>query len=1166
MELKSIKVAGFKSFADPTVIPLQSRLTAIVGPNGCGKSNVVDAVRCVLSGGARQLRGGSLGDIVFNGSTNRKPVGQAAVELLFDNSDGRLQGEYAAYNQICIRREISRDGGSQYYLNGTRCRRRDAVDLILGTGLKYAIVEQGMITRLIEAKPEDLRLYLEEAAGTSQYKERRREAENRLRHTKENLERLSDVRLEQEKQLSHLQRQANAAEKYQILKQEEQLVKAQLQALNWRNLAIVLVEQEANLQAVMGQLETHQLTQTELQIHIKQCRDQEQTEALALADIQAQYYEMGTAIVRVEQQLQQHRQQQQQLQQELLRLEQTKQGLQQHCAQDQQRIQAFEQEIIKLEPHILHSQEQVQHSIQHLQAAEQAMQQWQKAWDEFQHDAAKTTQLVEVEQTRLQHLQQTQLNTEQRLNRMQQEQQQLQLVAIKEEIKLLNAELDDVQANTSQIQKQLQQTLQSITAQRAIHSELSQQLDKARQTLQQSQGRHASLQALQQAALGNNDQNLVNWLQAQNLMAHPRLVQTLQVTPGWELAVETVLGDYLQAVCVENVLAFSAQLADFKQGQLSLIQPKLEESKEVVVPATISLQSKIKGDFALPSWLEPIYVADDLTSALILLANLKSHESVITRDGIWLAPQWVRIAKPIDVQAGLLQREAELQTLVRNISHQEQAIAKIQQQLTLNQTELVQIEQQRDQWQQQLREQTTSAGSLQAQLSAKNARLEHMQQRTQVLAQELQETQLHLTQTQLQAQQTQANWQQASQLMQQQSEQRQILLQEREHYQQYLVTQRKQTQTEQQTLSQQQMQLESTQKQVHFLQQTVQRAESQLLELADNQQTLQEELSTVIDPQQALAANLQTLVTERTAMEQALQTAQQQVNLTKSVLVQQEKSRTELEEQLLQARDALEQARIQQQVLQLKQTGHLEKILELGAVLDDLLNNLPPEAEQKMWEEKVVRVEQRIQRLGAINLAAIEEYQQLAERNEYLNAQHNDLLEAIATLESAIRKIDQESRTRLQDTYDKVNESFKTLFQRIFNGGNASLELTEDNWQSTGIVVRAQPPGKRNSTIHLLSGGEKSLTAIALIFALFQLNPAPFCMLDEVDAALDEANVARFCHLVKEMALQVQFIFISHNKQTIATAQQLIGITMHEPGVSRMVAVDMEEAMALAAV
>lgn len=1164
MDLKSIKLAGFKSFADPTDIPLEGRLTAIVGPNGCGKSNIVDAVRCVLSGPARQLRGDSLGDIVFNGSTGRPPVGWAAVELLLDNSAGRLQGEYAAYTEICIRREISRDGDSQYYLNGTRCRRRDAVDVVLGTGLKYAIIEQGMITRLIEAKPEDLRLYLEEAAGTSKYKERRRETENRLRHTRENLARLNDLCLEQEKQLAHLQRQANAAERYKVLKQEERLLKAQLQTLNWRTLATALVEQEAALQEAANQLATYQTEQSDLHTHITQSREHEKNAATALNTLQTNYYTMGIEAVRLEQQLQQHCQQQQQLEQELLRLEQAQQAVQQHGVQDQQRITTLEQEIIQLEPQMAAANGQVIVSEQQLQTAEQVMQEWQSQWDEFQQQEAKTKQFAEVEHTRLQHLQQTIQTNEQHLARIQQEQQLLLLTPVEQEIEQLNSALHAVQTKIAKTQNELTQTVQHITQHREVNTELSKQLDLLRQQLQQIQGRYASLQALQQAALGNNDQNLVNWLQAQKLTERPRLVQTLQVEVGWELAVETVLGAYLQAVCVDDIVALSSQLADLKQGQLSLIQCETSEKTNTQEISFPLLRSKIKENFYLPAWLSTVYSADDLTQALNLLTHLKSHESVITRDGIWLARHWIRITKPLNVEAGLLQREAELQNLIRQVHQQEQAVNEAQQKLSTAQADLTQLEQLHGVQQEQLREQTAELSALQAQLSVKQARVEHMQQRARELAQELAQTQGQLTQIQQQSQQAQANWQQATQQMQELTERRHVFLQERERYQQQVSLQRAQAQTDRQAANQYQMQLESMRQQLNFLQQTLQRAEKQLLDLAENQRTLQEQLTAVIAPQQAFQKDLHVLSTHRNRVEQELQAAQQRVADIKSALVHQEELREGLEEKIQEWRDVLEQARIQRQALQLKQANHQEKIHELGAIVDDLLNDLPAEANQNEWDEKVSRIEQRIHRLGAINLAAIEEHQQLAERKDYLDAQYKDLLEAVNTLESAIRKIDQESRAKLQETYDKVNELFKELFQRVFNGGQASLELTEDNWQSAGILVRAQPPGKRNNTIHLLSGGEKSLTAIALIFALFQLNPAPFCMLDEVDAALDDANVARFCHLLKEMSQQVQFIVISHNKQTIAAAQKLIGITMNEPGVSRIVSVDMEQAVAMA--
>jgi chromosome segregation protein len=1167
MQLKTIKLSGFKSFADPVVIPIVSQLTGIVGPNGCGKSNVVDGIRCVLSGAAKQLRGGTMPDIIFNGSAKRKPVGQASVELIFDNEDGSVGGEYANYPEISIRREVNRDATSDYFLNGIHCRRRDVIDLFLGTGLgpnSYAIIEQGMISRFIEAKPEDLRVYLEEAAGISKYKERRRETENRIENTRENLERLADHRLELEKQLEHLQRQAKAAERYKELKQEERGVKAELQAIHWSELKTQLAEQTAQLQIEENRIEVQTSELRQLELAIEKLRQQRVTDNEAFNAVQTRFYSMGAEIARLEQQLNYARERQQQLQNDLTQLNNTHRDLIEQQQQDEMQAEELTAELTQLEPKLDASKATAEQAATDLKQAEITMHDWQQTWDEFNQQAGQVARTVEVERTRIQHLEQLIDQAQQRVGRLEIERSQVAFSAVDEEIQKIQIQHAALQQRVAQAQQAQNHNSEQLTLQRGVYDNFIKELDQARHQLQTLRGRQASLEALQQAALGKNDQLVTGWLQQQQLMQQPRLAESLKVLPGWELAVETVLGPYLEAVCVNDINQFANALMQIGDANLTLWQTSTN-NPNAIANQRVTLASKVQATGSLEEILDTVYVADDLGKAFDMRAALAPHESVVTQDGVWLGRHWLRIAKNKDAKAGILQRERELHELQQTIQQQQTLLSEKEAAFELAKRQLTEFETERQQLQQQLQLLSNEASQVQSQLSAQQARAEQLHKREQVMQLELTETQQQLQQTQQQLAATLATWQSANDQMAQDDVQKTQLLNQRESCRQQLEVAREQAQTTKTAADELQMQLETTRSQLHFVRQSMQRAEKQLQDIQTRRVNLEQSLTEIEAPIPELQQTLEQALQNRLSVEKELTAARQQVDHTEHQLRDNEQRHTELVALIQEQRGQLEQLRMQLQALQIEQRHHEEKIIELGFVLETVLAQLPEIFSITEWQEKVSRVENRIQRLGAINLAAIDEYQQLAERKNYLDAQNNDLMEALATLEDAIKKIDHESRARLRETHEKVNVEFNKIFQGIFNGGHAELELTGDDVLSTGMIVRAQPPGKRNTTIHLLSGGEKALTAIALVFAMFQLNPAPFCILDEVDAPLDDINVGRFCNLVKSMSSKIQFLFISHNKLTIEIAEQLVGVTMNEPGVSRLVSVDIEQAIKIAA-
>lgn len=1167
MYLKSIKLAGFKSFVDPTTFILKSNLTAVVGPNGCGKSNIIDAVRWVVGeSSAKQLRGELLTDVIFNGSIGRKPVGQASIELLFDNSDGRLGGEYAQYAEISIRRQLTRDGQSQFFLNGARCRRRDIMDVFLGTGLgprSYAIIEQGMISQMIEAKPEDIRIYLEEAAGISKYKERRRETENRIQHTRENLDRLNDLRQEVDKQLVHLKRQASAAERYKELMQEQRTSKAQAHALQWRQLTEELNTQQQHLQAQETQLDAKVAHYRHIDTEIEKNRAQQVEYNDIFNEVQGRYYQIGAEIARYESQTQSMQQQLKQFESDLLQINQSVEESSQNLDEDQSKIEELNSDVYTLEPELEQAKLSAEQSSQLLQNAERQMSDWQGQWDQFNTKAAKASQAIEVAQTHIQNLNQRQLGTNQRIQRLQEQLTQLNANDLPEKILALEAESSLLKEQIETLQSTQAECQEAISQQRGHITTAQRERDLCRDQLQQQLSRQASLETLQQAALGKTDQTTNQWLKQQQLMSHPRLAEGLEVESGWENAVETVLNPYLEAVCVDNFTSLSEALTQFSQGKIALFHT--EDTATCLKSASYpALADKIKTKWPLQSLLSTVYIADDLSQALTMSASLSANESVITRDGIWLGASWIRIAKEKDEKSGVLQRKQELDALSCALDVQKEILSEKDEQLRHHQQLLVDSERKRDQLQHQFRDISTKFSHTHAEFSSKKTHFEQVTLQERTALQELSEHKLQLESLQQQQTDLQEKWQQAKTEQQSFEQQRAQLLQTRDQHRDELNRIRLKAQNDKQQVDDNQVRLSSTRNQLHYLTQNIQRTEKQLSQLHLRQETLAQNILETKQPLPELKIQLEQLLQKRLEVEKQLNDARAQLQAVEHQLHELEKQRSHSENTVGELRNQLEQLRMDIRTKEVHRDHHLEQITAADYQLETLLEEMPADMGYELLQQQIEKIQTRIQRLGAINLAAIDEHQQLSERKNYLDSQHNDLVEALTTLENAIHKIDRESRTRLRETFDKANDCFKALFPKIFGGGTAYMELTDDDVLNTGVIIKAQPPGKRNSTIHLLSGGEKALTATALIFSFFQLNPAPFCMLDEVDAPLDDANVGRFCNLVKEMSEKVQFIFITHNKGTMALAHQLTGVTMSEPGVSRLVAVDIEEAMAWA--
>ncbi len=1168
MRLNKIKLSGFKSFVDPTVISFPSNLMGVVGPNGCGKSNVIDAIRWVLGeSSAKTLRGDSMADVIFNGSGSRKPVGQASVELIFDNADGTIAGPYAGYNEVAVRRVVSRDGTSQYFLNNARCRRKDITHILLGTGLGshgYSIIEQGMISRLVEAKPEDLRAFLEEAAGISKYKERRRETEHRIRHTKENLERLCDLREEVDKQLAHLKRQARAAERYKSLKAEQRRVGAELLALRLRGLTqdqrrreSVLNEQQVGLDAAVAAQRSLEATIEKLRLELTDRNDDFNT-------VQGDYYKLGAEIARLEQSIAHRKELGQRQREDLEATDKHLEEIRAHIENDQTQIQEFERLLDELSPGLERAHDSRRASETALEQAEDAVEQWRASWERVNESLAESERLAQVEQARIEQLQAQSERLDREAAKIGEERSSLSTTDLEQALERLVAKEESLGSAAVAASRELESAWQRIQRLRADERRLASEVDMQRGKLQEDRGRLTSLDALQEAALGRTSATVNAWLASRELDRHPRLAQSLRVEGGWDRAVETALGAYLQAVCVDDIDALAQQLVPPDEGGVILLNASEDESARERLRED-SLARYVHGP-SVPSMLSGIRVAESLADAVALRRRLAPGESVITREGLWFGHDWLRINRSDDPQAGVLARDDEIRALNENIEALERRLGEQERLLVDTRNELATLEETHVAGQADLNDKQQQHAAAKGELEAIRARLDQVRSRAAALTQSITELDEEKRSVADVLAQSQARSRSVGERRVALEAEREDLAEERDRLRTRLAEARARAEEHRALAQEIAIKVESRRSSKESASAALQRVRSQQEHLLRRRKELQGQLETASAPLGEDEQRLIELLDKRLDVEEELAAARRAMEESDSAVRDVEQQRAEKQQLVNDAREVLEETRLGVREVEVRADTVRAQFRETGFDLDEIQEALPDEATSEQWEDSHESLERRVQRLGAINLAAIDEYQEQAARKEYLDSQFADLTEALETLEGAIRKIDRETRTRFKETFDEANAGMGRLFPRLFGGGHAYLELEGEDLLSAGVTVMARPPGKRVSTIHLLSGGEKALTAVALVFSIFELNPAPFCLLDEVDAPLDDANVGRFSDIVKEMSQQVQFVLITHNKVTMEAMNQLTGVTMNEPGVSRLVAVDIDEAVQLAAV
>ena len=1168
MKLEKIKLSGFKSFVDTTVIPITGNLTAIVGPNGCGKSNIIDAVRWVMGeSSAKHLRGGNMADVIFNGSSGRKPVSTASVELVFDNSEGKLGGEYAQYDSIAIKRQVSRDGQSLFLLNGSRCRRKDITDLFLGTGLgsrSYAIIEQGTISRMVEAKPDELRVHIEEAAGISKYKERRSETETRMKHTRENLERLADLQEEVDKQLKHLQKQAEKAEKYTELKKQERQFRLELLAMRWNAYHQAGQQLEAKLHEVAAEHNRLFVELRDSDNAIAAKRAEHKTQQQQLHQAQGDYYTMVGEVSSLEQAIKHHAASHEET---VLEINRTRLLAEQSLSQlelDLQALDEIKQNLLEAEDNAMIAEERQEEILQLQHDCRQQRSAWQAQWEAYRSTRSRYKEQAEVHRVTAQQLENQNRQLQARMDKLHSERDELSSSHLQSDIETLDADIEIIGFQRDDYQAQLEQLHHQIREQRQQIKQLHDYLHTRRSESHSSKGKITSLELLQQHAMGKDNKNLGVWLESMNLGENRRLAEFLDVESGWDTAVETVLGTYLEAICVSSAEPVIPGLSRLTNESVALFETDAAYPVRAESSLKPALLDKVHAPWDLSGLLTGVYCADDNAAARDLSARAQPHESVITPDGSWFGPGWLKVSHTKDSKVGVLQREKELRTLKQRQDELLNEIADFEDQLATTEVELKEAETLRELIQQQDNKLGAELSLKSAEFSAYSTRWEHQQRRLGQIAGDLEEISREIAEH--------AEVIAESRLLQEEADE---VLAEQEQNKQSLETadqllQAQQTNTER-AVNDARQQVYSIKAQIETLRaaevatgKQIERLQAQHLHSQERIAELEQKLHLTLAPLDEEKQQLEQRLLAKDELEAALKKQRQLQEAVESEITQHSEQQTRTQQALDKQKEALDTIRFELQESKVRQQTVNEQLKEIDADAEQVLKTLPEQAEEPRWKNKVDDLSAQIERLGTINLTAIEEYKSQSERMNFLNAQQADLIEALQLLDQAISKIDKESRLRFKETFDKINSGLQEKFPKLFGGGQAYLELTEQDLLESGVNIIARPPGKRNSSIHLLSGGEKALTAVALVFSIFELNPAPFCLLDEVDAPLDDANVGRFSKMVEEMSATVQFLYISHNKVTMEIAKQLAGVTMKEPGVSRMVAVDIEEAVSLA--
>ncbi len=1166
MRLTSIKLAGFKSFVDPTNFQVPGQLVGVVGPNGCGKSNIIDAVRWVLGESkASELRGESMQDVIFNGSSHRKPAGRSSVELIFDNSDGKAAGQWSQYGEIAVKRTLTRDGTSTYYINGQAVRRRDIQDIFLGTGLgprAYAIIGQGMISRIIEARPEELRIFLEEAAGVSKYKERRRETENRLHDTRENLVRVDDILRELNANLEKLEAQAAVANKFRAL-QADQEEKQKLLWLLRKNEA--KSEQEKHfrdIEKAQNDLEEQTAKLRHVELELEHMRQSHYSAGDRLHTAQGHLYQTNAEIGSLEAQIKFVIESRSRLQSQLNSLTAQRDQWQRQGTQFQDDLSEAEMHLEEIGMRVEQTQLAAQTKGDSLPALEQAWREAQLKTTESRAKIMQAQQQIELESAHQRNASNILASLAVRRERLSQEKNGLHMPD-NAHLSNLKMQQEEKQAMLEEAQQQLDEAQELQPRLEAERRAAQEQINKETAANAQLEARLSALKQLQERVQSQG--KVQPWLQKHELGELPRLWQKLHIDQGWETALESVLRERTSALEMSNLDWAKAFFNDAPPAKLALFTPNsvatsVETPAEPgLKPLLTLLQLNDPGLRALlQDWLHNVFVTDDTAAAFVVRAKLPAGGYFVTRQGHVISKSSVRFYASDSEQDGMLGRQQEIDNITKQLRAQQMLADEARARSVRADAAVTQSAQRLQEVRQRVGQLTQSAHALQIEVMKLSEVQERFNQRSTQIVADLAEIAAQESEQQQAQAESEARFEQLDMELATLQETHEDGQTDYLGKEQQLNEARQRLRELERSAQEAEYAEKSHRGKIEELKRSISTALEQAAQLFANMQQGHLELENLDD--QAAQAGLQSLLDKRTDQERALADARHELDQLTQQLRHHEEARLQNERSLQPQRDRIMELQLKEQAARLNQEQFAQALLETQADEVALAEKLHPDLRPSYLQGEVTRLTNAIAGLGAVNLAALEELATASERKLFLDSQVADLTEAINTLQDAIHKIDKETRELLQDTFDKVNHHFGELFPILFGGGQAKLTMTGDEILDSGVQVMAQPPGKKNATIHLLSGGEKALTATALVFSMFQLNPAPFCLLDEVDAPLDDANTERFCNMVKRMSAHTQFLFISHNKIAMEMAQQLIGVTMQEQGVSRIVAVDMESA------
>lgn len=1140
---------------------MHGQRVGVVGPNGCGKSNVMEAIRWVLGeSSARELRGDSMQDVIFNGSLNRKPVSRASVELYFDNSFGGAPGQWSQYAEIAVKRVLERDGHSSYLINNIQVRRRDVTDLFLGTGVgsrAYAIIGQNTISRIVEAKPEELRIFLEEAAGVSKYKERRRETELRLRDTRENLLRIDDIRRELGKQIVLLESQAEVAAHYHQLQQQLENARQLLWLLKKRQAAGEWEKARKRVEALVNELEAEMAALRKAERDLEQVRLRQTDTGNDLQQAQTAFYEAGAALSRVEQSLKHAQENLDRTEVRERELQSQQQRLEAQGSERQASLAAQTLLLQEAEAQGLASDDALQAQRAALPELETRQRSAQYVLNATHAELTKAEQALQLALSGMQHQQRHLDQLRQRQQRLAVEKSAITLPDI-----VLLAEKESQQQQMQQrittMEAELARLQQLETEQQSAWHQSQQVAQETSRRMAQLEAQLAALRKIQQSVGG--DARLADWLAGHSWSDQPRFWQSVQVEPGWETVLESVLGERLNALILDTLAQAAGLEAPPAALALCATASPLQPLSNLpglhplapLVKTTNPVLSSIIAD-----WLAGVYVVEGIEQALALREQLPDGQWLACPEGHLVSRTSVRFYAPDSALHGVLERQRELSALEAQWPQAKQALEQQENALRMQQEALAETRRQQGEQRHILKNSGQQHQTLLLETQKLRQQRQHAEERLRLVVQELDDIARLVSDGEEQLRSGEAVRAdletQIHALKRQRDEQRTLMA----GAESALAVARDTLRRDERLAQEQAFNIKTINNKIIELNDFIKVINEQFCELVRQLENVRAQR--VGHDTVAMKVALAQAVELRQRREAAVVDARNRLTEIEIELNETDRRRMQSEHNLHPLRDRLEQARLAEQEGRL----HFEHCAEQLTGVDEetLGTQLEKTARPAEMARRAEEVEQQIQALGAVNLAAIEQLVSEKERAGYLDAQAQDLNAAIDTLEEAIRRIDKETRSRLQHTYDEVNRNFGELFTTLFNGGQARLELLGEEILDTGLQVFAQPPGKKNSTIHLLSGGEKALTALALVFALFRLNPAPFCLMDEVDAPLDDSNTERFCAMVRKMSEHTQFVFISHNKIAMEMAQQLIGVTMQESGVSRVVEVDVEEAM-----